>query len=200
MGLSPKKSIIKSNSLKLRLSPSHKRDNKLQRQKTIDIFNKSFKKKNNNSYEDNNNNLITSCMEKIQDENNSEGSITPDLSGKIEKSRQIKLHKNNLNKKVTFNNVINDNSSENNNMNRKITKKSQKTQNSSNKYHVSTSHRSSNKIRSEYLEHNNTIGSRNYSRIKTISKFAKEKEKEIVYNISSSLISLYNPLRQTKKI
>ena len=210
MGLSPKRTqIIKSNSLKLRVSPSYKRDTKIQRQKTIDIFNKSFKKKSNNSNEENNNNLlkannkilkiISSCMEKIQDEKNSEGSITPHLAGIIEKSRHNKLHKNHLNKKVTFNNVIHDNSSENNHLNRKFTKKSQITKNSSNKYHVTTSHRSSNKICSEHLERNNTIVSRSYSRIKTISKFAKEKEKEIVYNISSSLISLYNPLRQNSK-
>jgi len=213
MGLSPKnKEIIKSNSLKIRVfSSSSKKDSKIQiqRQKSIDIFNKSFKKKNNNSNEENNNNLlkannkilkiISTCMEKIQDEKNSEGSITPHLAGIIEKSRQHKLHKNNLKKKVTFNNVINDNNSENNNLNRKFTKKSQKTKNSSNKIHMSTSHRSSNKFCSDNFEHNNTIVSRNYSRIKTISKFAKEKEKEIVYNISSSLISLYNPIRQNSK-
>ena len=210
MGLSPKsKEIIKSNSLKLRVSPSSKQDSKIQRQKSIDIFNKSFKKKNNNSNEEKNHNLlkannkilkiISTCMEKIQDEKNSEGSITPHLAGIIEKSRQHKLHKNNLHKKVTFNNVIYDNNSENNNLNRKFTKKSQKTKNSSNKCRVITSHRSSNKFCSENFEHNNTIGSRSYSRIKTISKFAKEKEKEIVYNISSSLISLYNPIRQNSK-
>ena len=129
MGLSPKnKEIIKSNSLKIRVfSSSSKKDSKIQiqRQKSIDIFNKSFKKKNNNSNEEKKDNLlkannkilkiISTCMEKIQDEKNSEGSITPHLAGIIEKSRQHKLHKNNLKKKVTFNNVINDNNSENNN-------------------------------------------------------------------------------------
>ena len=84
----------------------------------------------------------------------------------------------------------------NNNFNRIYTKKSEKT--NCNKI---DSHISSNKYNyseNAQIEHKNN-GNRKFNRIRTTSKSAKDMEKEIVYNISSSLISLYKPKMKFNK-
>jgi hypothetical protein len=205
-GLSPtnKREINKSNTLKLMGSPLSKKGTKVADNNSIKLkFDKqSVRIERNPSLEKANKkilNIITNCVEKIKDDKNEEPQITKYLAGVIEMNRNTKENKKNK-KEVHF---------ESNDSNPILSKKTQKTVRSTKTYSKRTSYRTSltvvnanhrsNKNITEYnktsrgmTERSEKRESKHYKRIAT-SKFAKEKEKEIVYNISSSLITLYKP-------
>ena len=198
-GLSPKNKINynKSNTLIIKGTHIFKKESKIKKQNSINcnynkkatFNNKKEKYSSNANLRRANNkilNILSNCMEKIQDEKYSEGPIVPQLAEIIEK-RHKEIKKKNK-KEVTFNDEVIDNC-----FHRNFSKKSQRTKNSSNKYKVNSTHRILNRKNSENIVSEKNKG---FNRIQTISKFSKEKEKEIVFNISTSLISLYKPIKK----
>ena len=179
--------INKSNSLRLLNTNSYKKELLLTEQNLInskfklfdsDTFNsKNIKKEKNNKnlIKANNNilDIISNCMEKINFEKSSDSTEEIKKHNNKEKKRKN-------NKQVKFN--------ENNNCNYKKNSK-----NSLSKFKLNIKHQLSNKLFSNRLINENKNTSNQFSRIKTTSHLSKEKEKEIVFNISSSLISLYKP-------
>ena len=145
-------------------------------------------------------NFISSCMEKIKDDKNDEAHITPHLAGILEMQRVLKKERSNIKKEIQ----LSSNNGNNNDYQRAFSRKSYKTnkvclKNLSSVYQIHVDINNLNKVNFEQnikSQRNNEIiekkGSKNFKRIAT-SKFVKEKEKEIVYNISTSLISLYKP-------
>lgn len=132
-------------------------------------------------------NMISNCMEKIKDEKQNEDSM---------------IHKTNENKKRNKKQIM-FKESDDINLQRAFTKKLLKKYNSINKYQKNSTFRTINRknnakdLISEPYSDNNS--NKNINRIKTVSKCAKEKEKEIVLNISTSLISLYKPKKEKIK-
>lgn len=199
------KPLIKSNTLKLQGSPSNKNGSVVETQdlnlnsekKLVHIKKKSNLKKANNKII----NFITDCMEKIKDEKNNEGHITQHLEEIIEKKRFLKERKRTVKKEVHINL---------NNIERVSSKKSMKPKkkymssriqihikkNANNSNFDNISNNEMQKIKTFRKIEKKGTKTKTLNRIST-SKLAKEKEKEIVYNISSSLIALYKP--KTKK-
>ena len=137
-------------------------------------------------------NFITNCIEKIKDEKNEEEThITRHLAGVMEKQKIIKEHKKGIKKDSLFN--------------REYSKKSLKPTKHKNMSCNSQIHIIDNNLNIPCSEtHRKSVNNQTLNRKSTkksikplqrifTSRFAKEKEKEIVYNISSSLISLYKP-------
>ena len=205
--LSPtnKRNINKSNTLKLMGSPLLEKGTKITDKFSINlkldkkteriIKNSSLEKANKKII-----NIITSCVEKIKDDKIEEPLITKHLAGMIEKRSAFKDSRKNIRKEVHFENL---------DLNQILTKKSHKTNHSNKTYSKNMSNENSftmihnNKHSSKMISDCNKTSrdtsdriekkeSKHFKRIIT-SKFAKEKEKEIVYNISASLISLYKP-------
>ena len=151
---------------KFKLSdPKEEEDNNLKNNKLIKANNKII-------------NIISNCMVKIQNENNNKDNIDSNLNTSLKNPFSNKETKKKNKKNVKFN----DNN--NNKLLRIFSKKSQKSKNSLNKI----KHISSNKL---IKDSHRTVHNEIYRRIGTTSHLPKEKEKEIVFNISSSLISLY---------
>ena len=155
-----------------------------QRENDNKMNNKNLIKANNTII-----NIISNCFEKIQNENNNDENINSNLNGDFKNQLYNKENKRKNKKQVKFN----DN---NNHFHRLFSKKSQKSPKSKNSLNKYIKHISSNKFNKEQnkLEQNGI-----YHRILTTSHLPKEKEKEIVTNISSSLISLYKVNREISK-
>jgi len=189
MGTQPLKNEIRinrNNSIinKFKFSESEDFENK----KQLNNENKTNLKKANNKIL----NIISNCMEKIQDEKTSQSSITPHLAEVIEKHLNSKEQKRKNKKIVTFNsNNVNNNNNDNIHFHRNFSKKSQKSKNSLNKYKSNIGNPSSNNFISNNILSDRANINKNFHRIRTTSHLLKEKEKEIVYNISSSLMLLY---------
>ena len=199
--LSPtnERNINKTNTLKLMGSPLSKKGTKITDKISLNLKldKKSERITKNSSLEKANKkilNIITNCVEKIKDDKIEETLITKHLAGVIEKHSAFKDSKKNIRKEVHF---------ENADLNQILTKKSHKTNktysknnSSSNSFTMIQNNKHSSKMISDYIKASTgkieKKESRHFKRIIT-SKFAKEKEKEIVYNISTSLISLYKP-------
>ena len=202
--------LTKSNTLKIVGLPSEKNKSVVEAQnlninsekKLVHIKKKPNLKKANNKIIG----FITDCVEKIKDEKNNEAHITPHLAEIVEKQRFLKERKKTVKKEVHINL---------NNIEREFSKKSTKPDKIKKKnmscrcqIHIknykntnnSTADNNSNNEVQNLKSHRKIekIGTKTkiFHRINT-SKLAKEKEKEIVYNISSSLIALYRP--KTKK-
>ena len=114
-------------------------------------------------------------MEKIQKENKNFSNLNHDEAN--ENSFYSKEQKRKNKKQVTFNDKFN-----NNHYFRNFTKNTQKSKYSFNKLYININRQLSK--------------NKDFKRIRTTSRLPKEKEKEIVYNISSSLISLYKPKKK----
>jgi len=198
------KQLNKSNTLKLGDSPSNKNGSVVETQnlnlnsekKLVYIKRKSNLKKANNKII----NFITDCMEKIKDDKNNDAHITHHLAEIIGKKRLLKERKRTVKKEVHINL---------NNIERVSSKKSLKPDKVKKKYmscrnqiyikNIKNANNSNPEKNSNYeaqtLKSYRKIekkGTKVLNRINT-SKLPKEKEKEIVYNISSSLIALYKP-------
>ena len=166
---------------------NHNSINKIFKLSESEAFNKKntiIKRENNKHLKKANNkliNIISNCMEKIKDEKNNESPITPHLAGIIGKKIYLNEQKKKNKKQVTFKD----------NVQRKKTKNSlnKKNNNNNNLMHLNSNRFNSKNILSEYN------GNQQIKKIKTTFRFSKEKEKEIVYNITSSLISLYKPIK-----
>ena len=186
-----KKSVNKAFSLKLKNRLSSNNINLILNKsepKSLNINNDDFKE-NKTILKQNKKilNMISNCMEKIKDEKQNEDSM---------------IHKTNENKKRNKKQVM-FKESDDINLQRAFTKKLLKKYNSINKYQKNSTFRTINRknnakdlISEPYSENNSN---KNINRIKTVSKCAKEKEKEIVLNISTSLISLYKPKKEKIK-
>ena len=180
--------------------------------KLIHIKKKSNLKKANNKILD----FITDCVEKIQDEKKNDTIITQHLAEVLEK-RKTKERKRTVKKEVHLNlNNINNNEKGIHKVFSKNSQSSQRTNNPGKTSKIKAKFRSTRNqiclhcqnlisLKNEVIlktETNNQINNsyedferkrtNNLKRLKT-SRFAKEKEKEIVYNISESLISLCKP-------
>ena len=193
------KYINKSNSLKIFTAQSYKKELQITEPNHINskfklfdsesMYEKNLKKdkidkkllKARNNILD----IISNCMEKINYEINTE------------ESEEIKKHYNKENKRKN-NKQVKFNENNKNFYFKKNSKKSKNSLNYSstnkvlNKYNSNIKHQFSNKL---INENNNNITSK-FNRIRTTSHLSKEKEKEIVSNISSSLIALYKPVNK----
>ena len=162
---------------------NHNSINKIFKLSESETFNKKntiIKRENNKHLKKANNkliNIISNCMEKIKDEKNNDSPITPHLAGIIEKKIYLNEQKKKNKKQVTFKD----------NIQRKKTKNSLNKKSNNNLMHLYSNRFNSKNIFNEYN------GNQQFKKIKT---FSKEKEKEIVYNITSSLISLYKPKKK----
>ena len=136
---------------------------------------KNLIKTNNNIY-----NIISNCMEKIRDEK-TQSTKTQPLAELIETQNILNEQKKNIKNHI---------SSKINNFQRKKTQKSTLKKNKTN-----VKNQSSHRYISKYLLTENN-GSNRYKRIRTTSRLHNDKEKEIVYNITTSLISLCNTIRK----
>ena len=202
-GLSPtnKKNFVqKSNSLKLMgFPPLSKKGTQLTRKNSVTSKQdkkKTIKLKNNPNLEKANNkilNFITNCVEKIKDEKNEDTKITPHLEGVIEKHKLLKEHKKGKKKEVHINPINLKNNKTDSNYQRMGSKKSVKSSKKflscKNQIYIKKNSINSifNKSYSESAEMANSDNIRKkrtkpFKRIRT-TKLAKEKEKEIVYNI-----------------
>ena len=218
-GLSPtnKKNFLnRFNSLKLggSLSPSKERKNSVtskndkNERKSFRVNNKPNLKKANKKILK----FLSNCVEKIKDETKEdEQHITPHLAGVIEKQRFLKDNKKSIKKEVHIN-PDNLKAKGESNFQRAITKKS--TNKKKKKFlscrcqiYINKDKNLSN-IGSEGTDILNSDYEKNLKKsnktIKTLkriatTRLAKEKEKEIVYNISSSLITLYKPNNKQMK-
>ena len=218
-GLSPtnkKRFVQKSNSLKLKGFPpsiSKKGTQLTRKNSATSKFDKkqTIKIKNNPNLEKANNkilNFITNCVEKIKDEKNDDAKITSHLEGILEKNKFLKELKKGKKKEVHINPINLKNNNETNYQrvgSKKSVKSNKKFLSSKNQIFIKKNSMNSNfnKSISESGEMVNgdkirKKRSKPFKRIRT-TKLAKEKEKEIVYNISSSLISLYKPFKKQIK-
>ena len=150
---------------RFRFSESEAIDNKI----NINYEDNSLIKANNKII-----NIITNCIEKIKKENKEKDNINPIKTYEFENKINSKEQKRKNKKQVTFQDEPNKN--DNYHFIKKFSKKSQKL-------------KSLNKNKINFIPEQNNF----FYRIRTTSRLPKEKEKEIVYNISSSLISLYKP-------
>ena len=147
-------------------------------------------------------NIISNCMEKIKDEKQTEDSMIY-LNNLVDKKNLVTENKKRSKKQVMFK------ENEDINLQRSQTKKLITKINSIKKFKKNNTLRTNNgKSISKHLisEHYSDTNinkknnnNKNFNRISTVSKFAKEKEKEIVQNISTSLISLYKPKKEKSK-
>ena len=208
-GLTPtnkKNTRNKSNSLKLMgtLSPKRLRkntlnpkDDKNERPSIKLNYNPNLKKANKNIL-----NFIANCVEKIKDENNEDGEIAPHFTGVIEKRTCLKGNKRSLKKEVHINpnNLRNNRGS---NFRRMVSKETIHTKKKyeSSQCQIYINKKNSNKLSdSEVSESINSDYEKKARRSIQLlgrmgtTKFPKEKEKEIVYNITSSLITLCKPI------
>ena len=217
------KLLNKSNTFEIYGSPKAKDNNNIDvkfknfkfinsDKKLIHIKKKSNLKKANNKILD----FITDCVEKIQDEKKNDTIITQHLAEVLEK-RKIKERKRTVKKEVHLNlNNINNNEKGIHKVFSKNSQSSQRTNNPGKTSKIKAKFRSTRNqiclhcqnlisLKNEVILKNETNNQNNNSyedferkrtnnlkRLKT-SRFAKEKEKEIVYNISESLISLCKP-------
>jgi len=201
-----KKSVYKSYSLKLK--------NRLQSNNINLLLNKSEPESlniNNDDGKENKTilmqnkkilNIISNCMEKIKDEKQTEDSMIH-KNNSVKKSNLLNENKKRNKKQVMFK------ENDNINLQREFTKKLIKKYNSLKKFKKNSTFRTTNgknnikdlmsEPHSDNNSNKNNIISKNINRIKTVSKCAKEKEKEIVLNISTSLISLYKPKKEKSK-
>ena len=218
-GLSPtnkKRFVQKSNSLKLKGFPpsiSKKGTQLTRKNSATSKFDKkqTIKIKNNPNLEKANNkilNFITNCVEKRKDEKDDDAKITSHLEGILEKNKFLKELKKGKKKEVHINPINLKNNNETNYQrvgSKKSVKSNKKFLSSKNQIFIKKNSMNSNfnKSISESVEMVNSDKirkkrSKPFKRIRT-TKLAKEKEKEIVYNISSSLISLYKPFKKQIK-
>ena len=135
-------------------------------------------KNNNNLIKANNKiiNIISNFIEKIQNENNEKIGKNPSLKNSLGNQPYNKDQKRKNKKQVTFSDNCIKSEDKNLFFMRKMSKKSQKS-------------KSLNKNKINFISEQNKL----FHRIRTTSRLPKEKEKEIVFNISSSLISLCKP-------
>ena len=206
--------LNKSNSFKLKYSSmSLKKEKKITKKNSFfsKLDKESSKIKNNPHLTKANDkilNFITNCVEKIkEDDKNDDAQITPHLADVIEKQRFIKVNKKATLKEKHIHFILNDKNKNEELYNGELTRKSIKSIKSNKHKNMSSNSQINIKNKENIgLSDNNLIHvnfkrnnskyqkkeSNIYRRIGT-SRFAKEKEKEIVYNISTSLISLCNP-------